>query len=291
MPDPFESLRAPVTPVPPDPVFAARLRARIARLLTPGGISVSDLTVDLDSPTATADLEPAARPTRHGDIVFASLNVPDVVRAATFFGAVLGWRYTPGSGAQGRQVEGVNPHLGLWGGEPRSTLFLCYGVDDLDQALERVRAAGGVAGPASVRPYGPTADCVDPEGTPFALNELTATTPAPARPGQADLGYVTMEVRESARARAFYGEVLGWRFHPGRVEDGWQVEDVVPLVGMRGGVEQPVAVPFYHVDDVASAVARVRAAGGTATDPERQPYGVSSECTDDQGTRFYLGET
>ena len=30
--------------------------------------------------------------------------------------------------------------------------------------------------------------------------------------------------------------------------------------------------------------------GGTATDPERQPYGTTSECTDDQGVRFYLGD-
>jgi predicted enzyme related to lactoylglutathione lyase len=50
-------------------------------------------------------------------------------------------------------------------------------------------------------------------------------------------------------------------------------------------------VPSYYVGDIASAVERVRAAGGTATDPERHPYGVSSECVDDEGTRFHLGET
>jgi hypothetical protein len=27
-----------------------------------------------------------------------------------------------------------------------------------------------------------------------------------------------------------------------------------------------------------------------ATDPERMPYGTTSECTDDQGNRFYLGD-
>ena len=32
------------------------------------------------------------------------------------------------------------------------------------------------------------------------------------------------------------------------------------------------------------------AAGGTATEPHREPYGVMAECTDDQGTRFSLGE-
>jgi predicted enzyme related to lactoylglutathione lyase len=35
----------------------------------------------------------------------------------------------------------------------------------------------------------------------------------------------------------------------------------------------------------------VREAGGTVIqEPDRQPYGVTAECRDDQGARFYLGE-
>jgi predicted enzyme related to lactoylglutathione lyase len=62
------------------------------------------------------------------------------------------------------------------------------------------------------------------------------------------------------------------------------------MVGMHGGHDRATGVPMFRVDDVVAAVARVRATGGTATDPERQPYGISSECVDDQGTRFFLGE-
>ena len=72
--------------------------------------------------------------------------------------------------------------------------------------------------------------------------------------------------------------------------DGWAVDGVVPMTGMHGGHAEAAAVPMWKVDDVAAAVERVRAAGGTATDPERQPYGTTAECTDDQGTRFYLGD-
>ena len=44
-----------------------------------------------------------------------------------------------------------------------------------------------------------------------------------------------------------------------------------------------------EVDD--AAVARVREAGGTVIDePSQQAYGKSALCTDDQGSRFYLGE-
>ena len=84
--------------------------------------------------------------------------------------------------------------------------------------------------------------------------------------------------------------MLGWRFAPGRVEEGWQVQDVEPMTGLHGGQERATVVPMWQVGDVAAAVERVRAAGGTATDPESQPYGTTSECTDDQGVRFYVGD-
>jgi predicted enzyme related to lactoylglutathione lyase len=62
------------------------------------------------------------------------------------------------------------------------------------------------------------------------------------------------------------------------------------MTGMRGGAAEPAVVPMYRVDDIASAVDRVRDGGGSATDPEGQSYGSTSLCVDDQGTRFYLGQ-
>jgi predicted enzyme related to lactoylglutathione lyase len=72
--------------------------------------------------------------------------------------------------------------------------------------------------------------------------------------------------------------------------DGWNVDGVAPMAGMHGGAERPVIVPMFAVDDIESAVARVRVAGGTATDPEQMPYGITADCTDDQGFSFYLGQ-
>ncbi len=242
--------------------------------------------------STTAPVEERAGP-RHGDVVYVSLWVPDVARAATFFHSVLGWTYLPGSSRQGRQVEGVAPGHGLWGGQERSTLFLCFAVDDIADAAVRVRAAGGRADAPRQEPYGLVADCVDDQGVPFAVVQSPARGVEESGPGSGrggDLEYITMEMVDSVRARAFYGSVLGWRFSPGRSPGGWGVEDVVPMIGMIGGQERPTVIPMYRVRDIATAVERVRDAGGTATDPERQPYGVTSSCTDDQGTRFYLGE-
>jgi predicted enzyme related to lactoylglutathione lyase len=241
---------------------------------------------------------------RHGDIAYTSLQVPDSDRAATFFSAVLGWRFdgAPEPG-HARHVTGATPAQGIFGEQDRSTVFACYAVDDVASAVDRVRRAGGDAGTPHREPYGLIADCTDDQGTPFALVEVPATAsdaPAPGadagteRPRNGlragDLCYLTFEVRDSARTRAFYSAVLGWQFTPGRVDDGWEPHDVAPMVGLQGGHPVATAVPMFRVDDITAAVARVRAAGGTATDPERQRYGLSSVCADDQGTRFYLGQ-
>jgi predicted enzyme related to lactoylglutathione lyase len=84
--------------------------------------------------------------------------------------------------------------------------------------------------------------------------------------------------------------VLGWSAVPGRVDDGWQVEGTMPMVGIGGGATEPAAVPMYAVDDIEVAVAAVRTAGGEASEIERQSYGLSALCRDDQGLPFWLGQ-
>lgn len=286
MPDPFEALHSPIVPTSPDPAFATALRARVTGAFDlPEGVPMSDLT-------HAAPESPSTGP-RHGDIAYVSLWVPDVERAGAFFSAVLGWRYAPGSGPQGRQVTGVAPPHGMFGEQPRATLFLCFWVDEVGETLERVIDAGGQAGDPQDAPYGRVADCFDDQGMPFALvggAGMGAERGTPNGNRHGDLAYVTMEVVDSVRARAFYGSVLGWRFGPGSVTDGWGIDDVVPMVGMVGHQAQATVVPMYRVDDLDAAVERVRAGGGTASDPERQPYGITSSCADDQGTRFWLGQ-
>lgn len=240
-------------------------------------------------PAPESGAESGAEPIRHGDVGYASLWVKDEARARRFFSAVLGWPLE-----RHRDVPWRAVNHGFAADPGQSTLFCAYTVDDLDAASERVRASGGTAGEPAVEPWGSTADCVDPEGLRFALYEPPAgrRTPRPAPNGEhhGDLSYITMHVRDSAVERAFYSAVLGWQFEPGRVEDGWEPVGVAPMTGLSGGHPATVIVPMYRVDDVRSAVGRVRAAGGQAPEPEQQPYGLTAECRDDQGTRFYLGE-
>ena len=229
---------------------------------------------------------------RRGDVAYASLWVPDIEAAADFFATVLGWTYAPGSSEQGRRVTNSSLPQGLWGEMSEGTLFLSYYVDDLDSAIARVREAGGTAGEAHREPYGYTVDCADNEGVRFAMLEVPAGA-GPSRtalgaPGHGALTYITMQVADTALARAFYGAVFGWDFTAGNWPDGFNVLEPLPMTGMAGGRGKPVNLPVYQVDDVEAAAQRVRDAGGTASAPDRRPYGTMSDCSSPDGVAFAL---
>ena len=230
---------------------------------------------------------------RNGDAGFASLNVPDVDVAARFYAAVFGWEYAPGSDDRARHVTNTTLTQGLWGGGVQGSLLLSYIVDDIDAAIARVRAAGGEASASQQKPYGLSVDCVDVEGAPFAMHQpagASRTRRALAGTKKGDLAYVAMHssIRRE-RVRSTPLSSVGTTLRGDSPTPG-NVVDPVPMTGMSGGRERRVNVPMYRVDDVAAAVQRLREAGGTATDPVRQPYGLMADCTDDQGTVFYLGE-
>ena len=97
-----------------------------------------------------------------------------------------------------------------------------------------------------------------------------------------------MAARDAHRAKEFYEAVLQVRFssgHPGT----WRTEEISPPLGIRSSRDAEPGVQLsYRVDDIAAAVERVRASGGRAGEPERQPYGLLAECADDQGATFRL---
>jgi predicted enzyme related to lactoylglutathione lyase len=214
---------------------------------------------------------------------------PDADRAAAFYGHVLGWTYDPAS----HRVTNTDLPTGIFATDEPATLFCCYAVEDVRAARIAISAAGGVPGEIRQTDYGDLLDATDPQGAAFAVHQPTASRNRPALNGSGpgELSYVTYQVPDSAGFRDFYGRLLRWTFEPGRVSDGWQVVGTHPMAGAAGGSEHPTTVPMWTVADIDVAVTRVREAGGTVlAEPARQPYGVTAECTDDQGTRFYLGE-
>jgi uncharacterized glyoxalase superfamily protein PhnB len=182
------------------------------------------------------------------------------------------------------------PELGLAAPEDgRVAVSLHLTVRDVDAAVDRARDVGAtVERPPTDAPYGRTGVIVDPYGHRWMLQTPPSGTIAGPRPG--DAVYLTLQVPDGARALDFYGAVLGWTAVPGSVPDGWQVEGTTPMVGIGGRSSEPGTVPMYAVDDIEVAVAAVRTAGGQAGEIERQTFGQSALCRDDQGLPFWLGQ-
>ena len=228
-------------------------------------------------------------PIQHGDVGYVSVWTPDADRAAAFYGHVLGWTYDAAS----HQVTNTSQHIGLFSVPGTPTLFCCYAVTDLEGARQSILDGGGQVGGVQQFDFGIVLDATDPSGAPFAVYQPQPGAPRPelngAGPG--DVSYITYEVADSSAFRAFYSRALFWSYEPGRIDDGWQITQTHPMAGVAGGSSRHVTVPMWTVADVEAAVVRVREAGGTVIDePSQQSYGRSALCTDDQGTRFYLGE-
>jgi uncharacterized glyoxalase superfamily protein PhnB len=297
--DPLKVLRTPAAPVAPDRDFAARLRARIERALAlPRGVAV---TTSLEQPAGTAAGAGASGLTPY-------LAVADARAAIEWYVEALGAQPVgdPVVMPDGRighaelTIGGArvflsdqHPEIGVVAPAPGAGagVSLHLQVADVDAATARATSAGAaVEREPSDNAYGRVGVIRDPFGHRWMLNSPAPSASAPVRDKEGDVAYLTMHVIDAARARAFYGAVFGWTFAPGHVEDGWQVDGPSPMTGLHGGHERATLEPMYRVEDITAAIDRVRAAGGTATDPVRRPYGIEAHCTDDQGTPFYLGQ-
>jgi predicted enzyme related to lactoylglutathione lyase len=252
----------------------------------------------------TATTTRARNGVRHGDISYVTLRLPDPARGQAFYGAVLGWRFSPGNSEHGVQVDDIVPMMGLWAGAgpPGAQVrgaVLGYRVSDIASAVAAVRGHGGTMSDPHREPYGLAAEGHDDQGMPVYLHELPpvagglTSTSEELHNGevQGDVSYLTMVVSDLEAARAFYAGVLGWTVNVGRL-GGAQVSGVAPQIGMttkpEAGAAAPGVILCHRVDDIRAAVQRVRDAGGAAREVAKRPYGLESLCADDQGTPFYL---
>ena len=231
----------------------------------------------------------AAIQIQHGDVGYVSVWTPDADRAAAFYGHVLGWVYDSDT----HRVTNTREHIGLYSVDVAPTLFCCYAVADLDGARQAIVAGGGTVDEIEIFDFGTLSGATDSRGASFGVFQPNPGQPRPALngAGPGELSYITYEVADSTAFRSFYSRVLFWTFEPGRIDDGWQVQQTHPMAGVAGGSAKQATVPMWTVEDIEAAVVRVREAGGTIIDePTQQAYGRSALCTDDQGSRFYLGE-
>lgn len=282
MTDPLDALRQPVEPAVPDPRFAAELRDKLRRAVLIG----EDMTT---TETPVAALTPY-------------LAVPDAKAALDFYVEVFGAQ------RRGEPIlmdDGKVGHAELSIGG--SVLMLAEEFEEIghvaatsggasirvevldpDRAVNRAVELGAeLIRPVTSSQYGRAGTIRDPFGQRWLVSQGTRPDAPPVKHGAA--GYFTFQVPSDAAAKDFYGAVLGWRFSPGRVEGGWGIEGSGLQGGMWGGPGRQVGWKLmYAVDDLPSALARVREHGGQAGEIEQESFGLAADCTDNQGIEFWL---
>ena len=169
---------------------------------------------------------------QHGDVGYVSVWTPDADRAAAFYGHVLGWNYDP----QTHQVTNTTERIGLYSVDGPPTLFCCYAVADLAGARQAIVDGGGTVDELEQFEFGTLSGATDSQGASFGVYQPNPGQPRPELNGSGpgELSYITYQVPDSTAFRAFYSRVLFWTFEPGRIDDGWQVQQTPSDGGGRG---------------------------------------------------------
>ncbi len=103
---------------------------------------------------------------------YIEIGSGDTEMSAAFFSTVFSWEYAPMDNANG-WFQTPTIKVGIHGGDANPQLYVFFAVDDLQEAIEKVRSAGGEAGePGPFEPgFGRFCTCTDPTGIAFGLHE------------------------------------------------------------------------------------------------------------------------
>lgn len=100
--------------------------------------------------------------------------------------------------------------------------------------------------------------------------------------------YIELGVPDADRARAFYGQLLGWQ--PAGDSGNGNIETPSLHIGLHTGDPQAEMLVFLAVDDLDASLSDLSRLGGTLHGRvnEAEGFGRYAVCTDDQGVRFAL---
>ncbi|CAJ1961481.1 unnamed protein product [Cylindrotheca closterium] len=107
---------------------------------------------------------------KHGDLFFFSLPIKDEAKARIFYAVVLGWTFGEKGKGGGLGVENLKgPDGGLGCGREGHHPSLWFRVENIMDAVERVKGAGGSAGDIFDAPEGDMCEVVDDQGVKFGI--------------------------------------------------------------------------------------------------------------------------
>mgnify|MGYP003108907954 FL=1 len=257
-------------------------------------------------------------PNKHGEFIWYELLTDDSNVALQFYGKILGWEATDSGHPEidyrilsirddtgrRRDVGGVmqlTEQLRQGGARP---IWLGYiGVDDVDQTVANVVAAGGNVHmpPSDIPEVGRLAMVADPQGTPFyvmrgASND-TSLAFAADKPRAGHCAWNELLTTDPEAAKAFYFKQFGWT-KDGELEMGPMGKyEFIRHNGVIGAVmNKPAQMPvpmwhyYFRCVDIDAAVETINNHGGQVLHgPDEIPGGdFIVKGLDPQGAIFAL---
>ena len=200
---------------------------------------------------------------------WADTSQPDPAKGAEFYSALFGWEtqdvmpedaggnYFTGR-IRGRDVAAIGS---IPEGAPPMAMWNTYiWVDSVDETAKKVTEAGGsiAMAPFNVMEAGRMAVCLDPEGAAFCLWEAKEHKGSGVVNEHGSVNFNDLNTRDLESAKAFYGEVFGWKWlDMGGGYGGWMLPgycdhlEATVNPGMRAGMKE-MGAPEGFEDVVAS---------------------------------------
>jgi uncharacterized protein len=262
-------------------------------------LAVGCTALNIDLPPIT---EAPAGSRSAGRVVWHDLLTNDPVATQRFYSELFGWEFERpgidvgfggGSGYllirhEGELIGGIVDTRALGRAENISQWVMAISVADVDEAVDRVRAAGGkVLTPATDLPSrGTIAVVADHDGAIFAMVRTRDGDPPERKPSLNTFLWDELWAGNVSAASNFYRAVAGYSVEQPQmvsVDHDYRVmrADGRPRAGIMDnpfGEQPPVWVNYIRVEDPAAITARVAALGGRVIIDarERQVGGIAA---------------
>lgn len=219
----------------------------------------------------------------HGTLSWADCASANASAAIPFYTELMGWTtqdlpmgddqvYTMFK-RDGHDVAGLSQ---LQPNQPPQSYWTTYiTVDDVDSMPDKVRALGGIvlAGPFDVFQNGRMMLIQDPSGGTVALWQAISHVGAQLLNVPGAMTWNELNTRDVEKAKAFFGELLGWEFAPGYMPGYFFIHNPHNNGRINGGIlemsgeawgEMPSHwMVYFSVADIDAALAKAAELGGT----------------------------
>ncbi|KUN23466.1 hydroxylase [Streptomyces antibioticus] len=241
---------------------------------------------------------------------WVDLGTPDIDGAASFYGALFGWRFEPGppeSGGYGFfQLDGKTVAGGMQtsaeDGPPSWTVY--FQTPDADATAKAAEQAHGkvLMQPMDVMDQGRMAILADKAGVPFGIWQPGRLKGLDVTQEPGSLCWVELYTADQPMAAWFYNAVLGLEtygvdfpggtyttINPAGASEDAMFGGIVPLADDPTEAEgAPYWLPYFEVTDVDAVASQAEAGGGRVRLPATDIPGVGrvARLADPYGARF-----